>query len=77
MEISLGVILSDLCSRYWMLRTKHKRSVEIQTKLTNADMEAKAVRAFAQKRSLGIYCTQKISLVFRFVSVGFAQITLI
>jgi hypothetical protein len=52
---------------------KHKRSVEIQTKLTNADMEVNAFRVFVQKRCSGIYCTQKISLVFRFISVGFAK----
>ena len=69
----LEVILSDLYRRYWMLRMKHKRSVEIQTKLTNADMEVNAFRAFIQKRSSGIYCMQKISLVFRFISGGFAK----
>ena len=50
---------------------KHKRSVEIQTKLTNADMEVNAFRAFVHKRSLGIYSIQEISL--RFLSVSFAQ----
>ena len=50
---------------------KHKLSVKIQTKLTNADMEASAVRTFVQKRSLGIYNTQKISLVISFLrSIG-------
>lgn len=73
----LGVILSDLYRRYWMLRMKHKRSVEIQTKLTNAETEVNAFRAFVQKRSLGIYSTHKISLVVRFLSLGFAQKTLI
>ena len=42
----LGVILSDLYGRYWMLHMMHKRSVEIQTKLANADMEVSAFRAF-------------------------------
>jgi len=69
----LGVILSDLYSRYWILCMKHKRSVEIQTKLTNADMEVNVLRAFVQKRCLGIYSTQKISLVVRFLSAGFAK----
>jgi len=73
----LGVVLSDLYRRYWMLRLKHKRSVEIQTKLANADMEVNAFRAFVQIRSLGIYSNQKISFVVRFLSVGFAQKTLI
>jgi hypothetical protein len=35
----LGVILSDLYRRYWMLRMKNKLSVGIQTELTNADMK--------------------------------------
>jgi hypothetical protein len=73
----LGVILSDLYRRYWMLRMKHKRSVEIQTKLANADMEVNAFRAFVQKHSLVIHSTQKISLVVRFLSVGSAQKTLV
>jgi hypothetical protein len=53
-----------------MLRTKHKLSLKIQTKLTKADMGAYAVSAVVQKHSLGICNTQKISLVISFLSGG-------
>jgi len=65
--------LSDLCSRYWILCMKHKRSVEIQTKLTNADMEVNVFRAL-YRNVVWVFAVHRKSLwVVRFLSAGFAQ----